>query len=163
MNGSLCNHAFRKPLMEKLTTAEDFLLKADSVLKNYIEVYPVNVPYSDDLLTAFWCATRLIGPVLSRPSFVQAIIGKPPFEIPIGHHRLIFAQSDAAVATAWKGFILLNHEALRKYDVTMQTASVLEEFVHTMMAISDDHLARIVVAHLIEKVSATSTGYVLRS
>jgi hypothetical protein len=90
----------------RFATAQDFFFKSDPRLTPYIEVYPVDVPYDEDLLMAFWAATRLIGKVLSRPSFTQVILGTPPFSIPSGHHVLRFEQSDVAVATTWKGVIL---------------------------------------------------------
>ncbi len=99
----------------RFLTAEDLLEKTDSLVKKLLEIHVVQkVPYDADFVLAFQAATMLISPALNKPTYLDVIVGTPPFEIQIGHHKLTFHQSDVALATTWKNAVLLNFEAIRQ-------------------------------------------------
>lgn len=143
----------------RLLTAEDLLEKADSLVRKLIELHVVDTPYDETFVLAFQAATCLISPALNKPTYLDVIVGTPPFEIQIGHHKLIFQQADVALATTWKSAILLNAQAINRHELRYRTVAILEEFVHGFLNIKPEPLARIVVAHLFDRVVATETGY----
>ena len=147
---------------ERFATQEDFLSRADSALKPYLEIAPINVPYNKDFLMAFQMATRLIGKAIDRPIFLYVVVGSPPFELQVRHHKLIFDQHESVAATHLNGVIFLNFDNLSQSTLRLMTAGILEEFAHGMLNIRDELLVRNVVSFLLPGVGVTEIGYIER-
>jgi len=144
----------------RFLTAADLTEKADSLVKRYLEIHIApGVPHNSNFVKTFQAATCLISPALEKPTFLNVIVGSSPFELKIGHHKLIFEQSDTAAATHLKGVIFLNFGCLSQCTLRMMTAGILEEFVHGMMNIKDEPLVRNVVSFLFPEIGTTLTGY----
>jgi hypothetical protein len=147
----------------RLLTAEDLLEKADSLVMRYLEIRVADgVPYHRDFVIAFQAATRLIAPVLNRPTFLYVIVGSSPFELRIGHHKLVFEQSETVSGTHLNGVIFLNFGRLSPCSLKMMTAGILEELAHGMLSIKDEHLVRNVVSYLWPAVRPTEIAYAER-
>lgn len=144
----------------RLLTETDLLERADSLLKHYLEIHVApGVPYHADFAMTFQAATLLIAPALDRPKFLSVIVGSSPFELAIGHHKLIFEQSETAAGTHLRDVIFLNFAYLSQCSLRIMTAAILEELAHGLMNIKDEPLVRTVVSFLFPKVGVNDIGY----
>jgi hypothetical protein len=125
--------------------------KIPASLNRYLDIETADIPTEMmPTIEAFWTATKLIAPKilgLFRRG-VTIVLSTPPYRRPTGVGTLSFVPSSSeTIAVAFENMVLLDLNMLSGIsDPELRVASILEEFVHCFMSVSDERLVGQIVA-----------------
>lgn len=125
--------------------------KIPASLNRYLDIAVAEIPTDMmPVVEAFWTATRIIAPKINGlfRRGVTLVLSIPPFRRNTGVGVLSFAPaSEEVIAVAFENMILFDFNKLDDISAPeLRVASILEEFVHCFMSVSDERLVGQIVA-----------------
>lgn len=96
-------------------------------------------------------ALETIGPNIRINKKYKIFVGKFPFKIPVppDNGYFIFSASDEYVCAVFDDYIFLDYSQISIYPFPVQVAHILEEFVHALMNVTDEVLAKSIVRYFL--------------
>ena len=111
------------------------------------------------IVESFWTAVRCIAPAmwLSHPAHVM--FSTAPFSVTLKHGELLYRTRSEVINAHVEHMVFLDCNKMFVTRPQMQVACILEELVHALMHISDEHLVSVVVASLYSGITFVDGKY----
>lgn len=105
-------------------------------------------------------AGRRMAAVLRPDRTCNVVFGKRPFDLTLSNGQLIFTPFDHVVHARVNSIIFIDAERIVSYEPAFQVASLLEEFVHVLMAVEDETAVMTIVAALYPEIVVVDGRYI---
>lgn len=115
------------------------------------------------VVEALWTAAQKIMPSIRLRKRINVVLAKSPFVLnlpPVG--QLTFIPLGDAVHVTVEDIIFIDCEKMMQYEFPYQVVSVLEEFVHAFMNVTDEELVKHIVCMLYPDFEYSGGRYCLR-
>jgi hypothetical protein len=111
------------------------------------------------IVQALWDAARILLPVMRSKERVIIVMAASPFQLNLGTGMLTFTPHEHIWSSCLEHFIFLDVPRLIPLKYPAKVAGVLEELVHVVFNIADEHLVKQVVAALYPGITYVNGQY----
>jgi len=111
------------------------------------------------VVEALWQAVRLVAPAIRFVQPVHVLLSRAPFEVPLSNGTLMFNPRPGVINVAMENIIFLDVLKIIQYPREIQIATIVEEFVHALMHVTDEELTSHIVALLYPGVRVVNGQY----
>ena len=144
-------------------TADEIESGVDLKHRHYFRVATAPLPRSMiGIVEAFWKSAAAISPAMWFSHPVHVIFASAPFSINLNNGELRYTPNSPDIINVHvEHIIFLDCYKMAGMLPDIQVACILEELVHALMHISDEHLVSVVVATLYPAITWSDGKYSL--
>ncbi|WP_020395712.1 hypothetical protein [Thiolinea disciformis] len=146
--------------MTDFITVEEIERGIDQKHRHFFRVSAATIPRG--IAEAFWKATAVIAPAMWFSHPIHVIFASAPFSLNLNNGELIYTPSLGVINAHVEHIVFLDYNKMANFFPDIQVACILEELVHALMHISDEHLVSVVVSELYPAITWSDGKYSLK-
>jgi hypothetical protein len=133
-------------------------------VRSFIAIDAAPLPQSfRPVVEALWTAAQKISTSIRLRKRINVVLAKSPFVLTLSTvGQLTFIPLGDAVHVTVEDMIFIDCEKMMRYEFPYQVVSVLEEFVHAFMNVTDEELVKQIVCMLYPDFEFSGGKYCLR-
>ena len=148
--------------MSNLITIEEIKAGIKEIYRPFFLIGSASFnPQVKPVIESLWEAIDIFAPKIKLGKPVHVLLATSPFKVDKENFAMSFESKGDVINFVVESFIFLDAIKMFGYPKELQIASIIEEFVHAFMNVSDEELVKFIVRDIYPKISVVDGCYSL--